>query len=224
MLGPIAKYEKLIDEISKIEERYYSVMFSKLDINAVEKVLEENILYYQEGMAEKYRRDKICQCIFQVMWLIFFWGVGKMLLEVCGGFLRCSTLHNGFWMGVLVIFWLVLGEMIAIKIIHKMSPMSTLIERQLWFKNVVKMQYCPILEFQEKLKNKTINRFRLKPFQSLLEIEYVDEMGITKECYMDVPEGCIVHWEEGKIDFSFLDQIIQEKAEWAGIRFEDLEK
>ncbi len=220
MLGPIAKYEKLIDEISKIEERYYSVIFSKLDINAVEKVLEENILYYQEGMAEKYRRDKICQCIFQVMWLIFFWGVGKMLLEVCGGFLRCSTLHNGFWMGVLVIFWLVLGEMIAIKIIHKMSPLSTLIERQTWFEKIVKIEYYPIFEFQEKLKNKTVKCFKLKPFQAMMELEYVDELGITRGFYMEVPRGCIMHWEESELDFTFLDQIIMEKAERVGIKFE----
>lgn len=223
-MGPFSKYDEILEHLSEIEETYYSTEYSKWNIADIQKILDEKLLYYQEGMPEKYRRDKVCQCIFQATWLIFFFYVGRILLEVCRGFVRGSALHNGFLMGVLVICWLVLGEMIAIKIIHKMSPVSTLIERQLWFKNVVKMQYCPILEFQEKLKNKTINRFRLKPFQSLLEIEYVDEMGITKECYMDVPEGCIVHWEEGKIDFSFLDQIIQEKAEWAGIRFEDLEK
>ena len=223
-MGPFAKYEEILEKISKIEETYYSTVYSKFNIADVQKILDEQLLYHKEGMPERYRKDKICQYIFQAVWLVFFLYMGGMLLEACRGFVRGSALHNGFLMGVLTICWLVLGEMIAIKIIHMMSPVSTLIKRQLRFENIVKTQYYPILEFQEKLKNKTINHFRLKPFESLLEIEYVDEMGITKDCYMDVPDGCILHWEEGKIDFSFLDQIIQEKAEWAGIRFEVLEK
>lgn len=222
MIDPFYKYKKALEEISEIEERYYSVVFSKLNINEFEKVLDENFLYYQEGMAERYRRDKMYQCFFQAVWLIFFFCVGARLLEICTGFQRCAVMNNGFLMGVLIIAWLILGEVFAIKIIHKMSPLSTLIERQAWFALLVKIDYYPIFEFQEKLKNHTVKCFRLKPFQAVMELEYEDEMGNTRGIQMEVPKSCIEHWEESTLDFSFLDQIVMEKAERVGIRFEDL--
>ena len=221
-MRPFNKCKRKLEELCDLEERYYSITFSKLNIDKFEKNCTKNFLYYQEGMAKKYRREKMCRGVLQVIWLTIFFCVGVKLLEVRATLMHYSVTDNVFLFGVLVVSWLALGEILAINLMQEIFPLYTLIKRQSWFARLVRIEYYPIFEFQEKLKKIPVKCIKLKPLQAIMELEYEDEKGNLDKIQMEVPRGCTMHWIESELDFSFVDRMIMQKAEQVGVRFEEL--
>lgn len=220
----LSNFKRIMEESMQPEKQTCGVIYSTFNEDKFERFCEKNFLIYQKGVEENYRRDKVFQWLFRCALYITLFCLVTKLSELGTRLYGYRASQNSFLQILAVVICLIIGESVVRMVIRKLSPLSVQIDRQKRFRSEVEVYYYPLFEFQEALKKAKVKRIEVNTKDSVMDVEYCDVMGRKHKEKLVLYGGYERYCKNGCIDFTCLDERIQQMGNISAFRCKNREE